>query len=163
MNTDRYLTFHSILRNFRMSDEEPEDDDERDGPDLFLSMLRRLLSSRLEDNEDYSDPNEEPRPPRSGRRRRRSSSDSEGDNRSQEDIDIERAIALSLQEQDAHGREQDEQEAEIQRLIEASERESRETEAIRAFIADPRALRSVLSELKDVDPNDPCFGPYLPR
>jgi hypothetical protein len=131
-----------------MSDEEGEG--EVAGRLAFLHFIRQLLEMPHDSDSD-SGPHHEYSDSESAARR------PQDDQRSQEEIDIERAIALSIQDQQHHDVEADEYE----RLIEASERESRETEEIRAFISDPVQLYSVLDELPGVDSTDPCFDVFL--
>jgi hypothetical protein len=77
-----------------------------------------------------------------------------------ESQELERALAASLVEQQNPNAESIEDD--FQRLLRESEREERERWQIREFISDSQRFRSLLREMPDVDPRDPCFQEFCP-
>jgi hypothetical protein len=81
--------------------------------------------------------------------------------RESSDTDLEQALAMSLEEERQRSERQRTEDEELERIIQDSIKTEAETAQILRFVHDRGELKSLLGELRGVDPNDPCFAQFF--
>jgi hypothetical protein len=129
----------------------PELDPSNQNLSRLLRMMRRLRQSGpgdvLSSDSEEESPTDRPE-------RALSQSDSSKK-------ELEQALAMSLEEERKRAERERAEDEELERIIQESIKAESETAEILRFVHDPGQLKSVLKELRGVEPNDPCFVQFF--